>query len=1821
MNFLHSFFQLMLFLVLVTTTSLHAAIDICPGDAVVKLDGAANNAFDEEFWDIPGNTTYYYHFTPQVSGTIQVDSSVVNGTMNSLFIKDGCGANLWSDETDGTDKSSPQINVAAGQQIVVAIERRWNTQKEYWLGLTFTADAVSDSRLLCPGDTVNNLDGTTTDATDWEGDPIPGNTTYYYHFTPQVAGTIQVDSHVDRRWNSLFIKDGCGGNLWSEETNTYNKSSPQINVAAGQQIVVAIERRGNTEEDFRIDLTFNASDCPGNVIGNLDGTAASATDADSGTIPGMKTLFYHFTPQVAGTIQVDSQVSGSWNSLFIKDGCGATLWSDETDSYDKSSQQIDVAAGQQIVIALQRRYTTTQNYSLDYTFTVAPFQAQDDTAFIPHNTTRIIDVLQNDTQADAATLRIVTQAAHGTLSILANGVIRYKPDSGYAGNDSFVYEVTDQSGNLTDTATVSITVSDAINENYRDFALRTQLFLKGNMRTIGNTVLVPPTQTPSDSNNYDIANNMCDTYTNGPFITDATATNDDYFLCEYQLDTNTRNSTAAELIMPPAANIAWAGLYWQAIVHEDDFTTNMSIKLGRTNFTYSDFNYTALTPSILDYMHDAGSDDFVSYAAFADVTNIFKNNGWKSGNYVVADIPVTEGKNDGLGLYGAWTLVVIYEDSLSESEKFRSFSVFDGWQQIQSEVWGGPSHLQIDVSGFYTPNKTNITSTVSVFAAEGDKNIEGDTLSTINYNDGSTVILPNGSNNTFNSSISSSGTRYPELINNNGIDIQTFNIGNYLTPKQSAMEFHFKTINSGNARDTYWPSMIAFQTELVAPQICYDYSYKQNGRYLSKENNNSIYPRIEGYITSDPIEAAFYLRSTESDFPVQGVSLSSDFNTSKMKYIPNSTYISAPNSPLYSSFPYPEISGGCSYTDTGDTTRVCNRSGNVRIGLGNGAYGYSQDGSGMLASEEFMYAKFDLDPFAYSGDVNISVDMKLNYYIVPPGGTIPIPYEYTLGREIPRCPPSNSYNPKWGTFNIIDRGLNASRNGSSGYYNNLFTQVAQQPFDVDVVMYKADPVTNVYNKKPDFDFNTTVLVDIINANAFGDINTSTCNDPDAAITQRIFVPSFTTPAVNKSPVPTLAPSFYASAAKNAAFRVWSFVDDNNALVPNWGAVTLNNDHLTLQSLHNLYDYAKHKECRANNECGSDPTSLDCFNCMFNHYAVATCSRDNFAIKPEAIMITMSDKGIDYNTSTATPKNLSRFYGYEANATSIAVDPIDIAAGYNYLFNFTATNHVNFLATRNYTVAPSEINTTLFWDPLDPAINANCNDVADISLRTNLVHGSSPSIYSKLPNVGRYRLNVDDRLWTSVDFNPLYMTHHSAAKGFVSGADCDSNDGYRSNRINGRVGCFISSEHNNTDVANTQSGRVHFYQDHDIEAKPYRFDLSNIESRIGMGQQSFDGGSHLIYMNDIAAQWNADNTADDYMALRFIGTIDAVGADGNRLSNYVDGCYAQDLNISANSLYALAPADGANDTDADGTTYRDGTVADDLNLTRYLRIRDTNASTRQWYRVPSADIEASQDDNLSARAFFKTMKGQAHIEYFINYNRNIQRPAGAIAFMSPSNPAIKTFQDLNITCSNTHSANCAISADLRVRDYNGTHDLNDTNVTFVYGRTFTPRTSTRTNTAVFDINYEIFCEACESNATLLNRLNTAVAPATLPSPFASGWRTNRAHALLREGNITGSVTEAKVPSHVAEDTMQRAYANGRESRAVVYDTTRGYPYKTRMTYLPAPWLYYDKYNPAGNRTAFGVDFLGNPGQWVGQGVDKAGKSDANASGVTSRRIQW
>ncbi|WP_139984516.1 ThuA domain-containing protein [Nocardioides litoris] len=85
--------------------------------------------------------------------------------------------------------------------------------------------------------------------------------------------------------------------------------------------------------------------------------------------------------------------------------------------------------------------------------------AADDSATTTTGTPVDVDVLANDTDPDGDDLTVdsATDPAHGTTAVGTDGTVRYTPDAGWTGTDTFTYTVGD--GELTDTATVTVRTS------------------------------------------------------------------------------------------------------------------------------------------------------------------------------------------------------------------------------------------------------------------------------------------------------------------------------------------------------------------------------------------------------------------------------------------------------------------------------------------------------------------------------------------------------------------------------------------------------------------------------------------------------------------------------------------------------------------------------------------------------------------------------------------------------------------------------------------------------------------------------------------------------------------------------------------------------------------------------------------------------------------------------------------------------------------------------------------------------------------------------------------------------------------------------------------------------------------------------------------------------------------------------------------------------------------------------------------------------------------------------------------------------------------
>jgi len=1209
--------------------------------------------------------------------------------------------------------------------------------------------------------------------------------------------------------------------------------------------------------------------------------------------------------------------------------------------------------------------------------------------------------------------------------------------------------------------------------SFRDFSKRVKFFAAGNMVTIGNTFTVAP-------QNYN--SSTCDSYTNGAFVDPVSTNNANQYFCQYNVDGKQGSAaTTAQLIIPPGSTIKWAGLYWQALTpHRTSSYNTMTIDIRRDE---NGTTYTQVPVTHVDYQSkysyniypvgsSAGATSADIYSAFANVTDIFKNKRWLSGHYTVRTSDVMEGREKYFGVYGGWNLIVIYENP---NESYKSFTVFDGWKQVSSNR--DENNVPITVSGFYTPKQKPIKAKISIFAGEGDYNIGGDKLLALRKSDNTLIPLvnshnPNSPNQTFSSYIHTTGSRTPSEYNNNGIDIQEFNVGsnttyNLLQTQQSDLTFHFTSTG-----DLYFPSVLAFTTDIYKPNICYDYTYGQNGHFITAPSIKP--PLLDGtFDKSKPIDIKLYFKNLEnSDITIKNLTLDVDLNTSIAKYKPGTVYVTPSNQNRQHI-----LDSDLNVSSTGNYVN------NIPIGD--------------VGSLDYFYAYYSLIDTNQTKINNMPINVTLRYTLHINGILNDIESFPTKIQDMNPCQSNSSYNPVLGRFNVVQDG--ETKSSDPYYYFNLPTQVVSRVGNFKVE--SMDP--NNLNKSKTGVKDQNVTVEMINVAGFH-YTTASCTDQNATVISKNSVlatfdnnNTYTTD-LNKTAMKNAG--FFNKAVKNAAFRLGYYKDGN--------------------------------------------TSAG---------RIKVCSRDNFAIRPDSFSIALNDQN-QSNTSSI------RFIdGNNYTTPSITRRVSKIAAGYQYKLEINATNFLGNNATLGYSKSflstDNDNNISLIWIDNPPL---TCNDDNNYSKNFSFYNGHAEGNFS-LSQVGKYHLHIIDTTWTDVDHNPAFMTHH-VEPYFHNGPDCNiSSSNVQAEDNNTTLnGCLISSDHNNTFYSL-------YYKDLYVFFEPYKFVIPNFTS------------------NGFKYMANIENNSSNIMAVHYNGKIKVLGKDNSILSNYVNGCYANDINISFQ-----------------------GNI--DLNDSIPFKIRfiDYNSS-----KIPQADftrdinnsINNNFDDlNLSKIFFRKDDNGTMDINISMNYDRN-----KTIA----TNPQIVEFDRVNVNCSPI--SDCQIKADLK-NDFNitGTDDFSDRNITFFYGRVHAPDYSSSSNTINnAKIYYEVYCKDKDCNKSKYPSLGAE-------SVDDIYWYINKDHNSSNSGQIFGYPLKSITPTNLINITSVGNIASGVENKTIKYNGNQ-YPYKERIDINTSSWLIYNPYDPNAKYNYFYVKFS-NIGGWAG--IGKTGKTvDLNISTKSSKRIEW
>jgi uncharacterized repeat protein (TIGR01451 family) len=269
-------------------------------------------------------------------------------------------------------------------------------------------------------------------------------------------------------------------------------------------------------------------------------------------------------------------------------------------------------------------------------------------------------------------------------------------------------------------------------------------------------------------------------------------------------DPATFDSSSADLALPNAATVLFAGLYWGAntVAGTGGDDAPDAGARGRVLFdTPGAGGYTAVNADRVD--EGEARSQRGAYQAYADVTAQVR----AAGTYTVANVQSATGDDR----YGGWALVVAYS---AAGEPPRNLTVFDGFVSINS----GDAPRELSVSGFRTPPSGPVRSRVGFVAYEGDLSLGGDgaTLNGSALDDGKP--RSSTSENFFNSTIWQLGAPFtakaPNYDNQLGYDADIVDATGKISNGARSAAIRLQTTG-----DTYLPGVIFVATELYAPDL------------------------------------------------------------------------------------------------------------------------------------------------------------------------------------------------------------------------------------------------------------------------------------------------------------------------------------------------------------------------------------------------------------------------------------------------------------------------------------------------------------------------------------------------------------------------------------------------------------------------------------------------------------------------------------------------------------------------------------------------------------------------------------------------------------------------------------------------------------------------------------------------------------------------------------------------------------------------------------------------------------------------------------------
>ncbi|ATB69260.1 hypothetical protein SJPD1_1148 [Sulfurospirillum diekertiae] len=700
------------------------------------------------------------------------------------------------------------------------------------------------------------------------------------------------------------------------------------------------------------------------------------------------------------------------------------------------------------------------NYTLSVTFTpdiITPSFSIADTTLNEGNVgiyTKNIPVTLSDTNGNTVTVNYATSngtaitgsdynVTSGTLTFSGstttqNIPVKINGDTTNENDEYFYITLSNATGGATikdNRATITLLNDDggATHAGERDFLIRNPIStqnIKGNIKVIGNTVLC------YKQNGQCVDTNSANNQVSLSFI-DTSSTVHTY-----------NNSSQAQISsVPSTAKVLWAGLYTQGYMGKN-YNDTTSALMGTPVYLITPSGTSiATTPNVIDVYEY--TDNHYTYSTFSEVPTLKGMTGSQiNGYFTGANIKAREGDDDGtLGYFAAWSLVVIYQD---DSESLKNISVFDGYKRVSNDT--GYQNVDITVDGFLTPTSGNVNSALSVFVGEGDKNIAGDSIFLNN------IQIPDEDNdNAFNSTVNGF-TPNPNPVNFQGIDIHNYDVGidgntshaQIIGNSETSATIRLHTEKyTDNSADTYFPSMVAFTTELYEPRVCYVEAY-----YTEDGNTTLTSANVGDIITIKTWIANMKKDASDGNLETaEKVEITMEHDDTNLAYQSESTKIQNVGESAYTSKTDASDSDIATFTSDTNTSLW-------HIGTGaNATNGGDLTPNVTNDAANKAYISFK-EKIQTSGDITIANIYKVSYENSSMGLRIGDESPVNIGV----CKDFNSsiaVSAPLGVFNVVNQNFSGSSDpkDTTDSLNALYTQVVGQNFTVKLLALNSDYIT------------------------------------------------------------------------------------------------------------------------------------------------------------------------------------------------------------------------------------------------------------------------------------------------------------------------------------------------------------------------------------------------------------------------------------------------------------------------------------------------------------------------------------------------------------------------------------------------------------------------------------------------------------------------------------------------------------------------------------------------------------------------------------------